>query len=75
MTGPSGDWTGGLRPSPWLHTIGAFAFLTFLIVHIYMATTGHTIFAHIKSHDHRLGTKLEENGENETNNLLIRTTV
>jgi thiosulfate reductase cytochrome b subunit len=30
-----------------LHTIGAFAILIFLVVHIYMTTTGHTITAHI----------------------------
>ncbi len=30
------------------HTALAFAVLIFLIVHIYMTTTGHTIFAHIK---------------------------
>lgn len=32
-----------------LHTIGAFAILTFLVVHLYMTTTGHSIFAHIKA--------------------------
>ncbi len=32
-----------------LHTLGAFAFLTFVIVHVYMTTTGHSIFAHIKA--------------------------
>ncbi len=32
-----------------LHTIGAFAFLIFLIVHVYMTTTGHTVFCHIKA--------------------------
>lgn len=32
-----------------LHTIGAFAFLVFLIVHVYMTTTGHTVFCHIKA--------------------------
>ena len=32
-----------------LHTIGGFAFLIFLIIHIYMTTTGHTIFAHIRA--------------------------
>lgn len=30
-----------------LHTIGGFAILIFLIVHVYMTTTGHTITAHI----------------------------
>ncbi len=32
-----------------LHTMGAFAILTFLVVHIYMTTTGHSIVAHIKA--------------------------
>ncbi len=32
-----------------LHTIGAFAFLCFLIVHVYLATTGETIWAHFKA--------------------------
>jgi thiosulfate reductase cytochrome b subunit len=32
-----------------VHTAGAFALLTFLIVHVYMTTTGHRIFAHVKA--------------------------
>lgn len=32
-----------------LHTFGAFGILTFLIVHVYMTTTGHSLFAHIKA--------------------------
>jgi thiosulfate reductase cytochrome b subunit len=32
-----------------LHTVGAFLMLTFLVVHIYFATTGHTPLAHIKA--------------------------
>jgi len=31
-----------------LHTLGGFALLVFLIVHVYMTTTGHTPWAHIK---------------------------
>lgn len=31
-----------------LHTLGAFALLVFVIVHVYMTTTGHTPWAHIK---------------------------
>ncbi|MEJ2154878.1 MAG: cytochrome b/b6 domain-containing protein [Desulfobacteraceae bacterium] len=31
------------------HTFGAFAILTFLVVHLYMTTTGHSLFAHIKA--------------------------
>lgn len=32
-----------------LHTIGAFMMLAFLIGHLYLITTGHTVFAQIKS--------------------------
>ena len=32
-----------------LHTLGAFAILTFLVVHLYMTTTGHSLLAHIKA--------------------------
>ena len=32
-----------------LHTFGAFAILSFLVMHVYMTTTGHTLFAHIKA--------------------------
>lgn len=32
-----------------LHTIGAFGFVVFLVVHIYMTTTGHTVGAHMKA--------------------------
>lgn len=32
-----------------LHTIGAFAFLAFLIIHVYLATTGETVSAHFKA--------------------------
>jgi thiosulfate reductase cytochrome b subunit len=32
-----------------LHTAGGFALLIFLIVHVYMTTTGHRVFAHIKA--------------------------
>lgn len=31
------------------HTLGAFAILTFLVVHLYMTTTGHSLSAHIKA--------------------------
>ncbi len=31
------------------HTALAFAILVFVIIHVYMTTTGHTVFAHIKS--------------------------
>ncbi len=32
-----------------IHTLGAFAILSFLIVHVYMITTGHTLFAHTRA--------------------------
>jgi thiosulfate reductase cytochrome b subunit len=32
-----------------IHMAGAFAILSFLIVHLYMITTGHTIFAHTRA--------------------------
>jgi len=28
---------------------GAFGILQFLVIHVYMTTTGHSIFAHIKA--------------------------
>ena len=32
-----------------IHTAGAFAILCFIIVHVYMTTTGHTVTAHVKA--------------------------
>ena len=32
-----------------VHTAGAFAILCFIIVHVYMTTTGHTVTAHVKA--------------------------
>jgi len=32
-----------------LHLLFAFATLIFIVIHIYMTTTGHTVFAHIKA--------------------------
>lgn len=32
-----------------LHTAGAFLALTFLVVHVYMTTTGHSLFCHLKA--------------------------
>lgn len=48
------DWeTLGLNLSrEWvvtLHVIGAFLMTTFLVVHLYLITTGHTIGAHLKA--------------------------
>ncbi len=41
------DWQ--LSTVAYLHTAGAFVFLAFFIVHTYMTTTGHSVFAHIKA--------------------------
>lgn len=32
-----------------VHTAGAFAILNFLVIHVYMTTTGHSLSAHIKA--------------------------
>ncbi len=32
-----------------LHVIGSFAFLIFLVMHIYLTTTGHTVFSNLKA--------------------------
>lgn len=32
-----------------VHMAGAFAILSFIVVHVYMTTTGHSIFAHIRA--------------------------
>ena len=33
----------------WIHMAGAFAIFSFVIVHVYMTTTGHSILAHTKA--------------------------
>ncbi|MCP4694878.1 MAG: cytochrome b/b6 domain-containing protein [Desulfobacterales bacterium] len=38
-----------LQIMAYVHIAGAFAMLTFLIIHVYMTTTGHSIGAHIKA--------------------------
>ncbi|MBI3564396.1 MAG: cytochrome b/b6 domain-containing protein [Elusimicrobia bacterium] len=43
------DALGGLRGVALLHTAGAFAMLSFLIVHLYMITTGDTLWGNLKS--------------------------
>ncbi|MBI5550368.1 MAG: cytochrome b/b6 domain-containing protein [Desulfobacterales bacterium] len=32
-----------------LHTLGAFCILTFLVIHVYMTTTGHSLSAHVRA--------------------------
>lgn len=38
-----------LEPVATVHTAAAFALLVFLVVHVYMTTTGHSICAHLKA--------------------------
>ena len=33
----------------WIHMAGAFAIFSFIIIHVYMTSTGHSIFAHTKA--------------------------
>ncbi|MFP3981784.1 MAG: cytochrome b/b6 domain-containing protein, partial [Desulfobacterales bacterium] len=48
-----------------VHTAMGFGILIFVIIHVYMTTTGHTVFAHIKAmitgwEDVEAGTPVEE---------------
>ncbi|MFH1134999.1 MAG: cytochrome b/b6 domain-containing protein [Pseudomonadota bacterium] len=46
----SWDWRAlTLGSMAFIHTAGAFAIFIFLIVHVYMTTTGHGVSAHIKA--------------------------
>jgi len=38
-----------LDPVVLIHTAGAFAIFSFIIVHVYMTTTGHTVSAHVRA--------------------------
>jgi thiosulfate reductase cytochrome b subunit len=40
---------GGLRILDALHVVFAYVFLLYLMVHLYMATLGHTVFSHTKA--------------------------
>ena len=42
------DWLS-LKVVALVHTAGAFAILSFLVVHLYMITTGHSIMAHTRA--------------------------
>lgn len=37
-----------LVPIAFIHTLAAFLLVNFLIIHLYMTTTGHSLFSHIK---------------------------
>ena len=46
------QWGGALRQLPLLgplHLLGAFLFTAFLFMHIYLATTGHTVLSNFKA--------------------------
>ena len=40
---------GGLSVVAPIHNLGSWIFLSFLILHVYLTTTGHTIFSNIKA--------------------------
>jgi len=40
-------WSLGILAA--IHLLGAFAILTFLIIHLYMTTTGHKVTAHVRA--------------------------
>ncbi len=39
----------GLEIIAWVHTAGAFVLLSFVVVHIYLITTGHTLSSNLKA--------------------------
>jgi thiosulfate reductase cytochrome b subunit len=43
------DAMGGLTVVAPLHSLGTWLFLTFFVMHLYLTTTGHTVFSHIRS--------------------------
>jgi thiosulfate reductase cytochrome b subunit len=45
-TWPEMGWSWSLSTVAYLHTAGAFAFIAFTIVHLYMITTGQAFFTH-----------------------------
>ncbi|PKL38216.1 MAG: cytochrome B [Spirochaetae bacterium HGW-Spirochaetae-1] len=44
-----GSMLGGLTIIAPLHNLGSWMILTFLVVHVYLTTTGHTVLANIKA--------------------------
>lgn len=46
---PALGLSGSVAPVALLHTAGAFLLVGFLILHVYMTTTGRTVFANIKA--------------------------
>lgn len=56
----------GLENIAYLHTIGAFLLLAFIIAHLYLITTGHTVTSNLKAMI--TGYEELEEDEDETNN-------
>ncbi len=51
LVGKSPDFAaavGGLHVIAPLHNLGSWMFISFLVAHIYLATTGHTVWAHLR---------------------------
>ncbi len=51
LVGKSPDFAaevGGLQVIAPLHNLGSWMFISFLVAHIYLATTGHTVLAHLR---------------------------
>ncbi len=55
-----------LQNAAWAHTLGAFLLSTFVIVHLYLITTGRTVTTNIKA----MITGFEELEENDKDNLV-----
>jgi Ni,Fe-hydrogenase I cytochrome b subunit len=62
----------GLEIAVYTHTFGAFLVVAFIIVHVYMTTTGNTIASHLKAMISGYDKDESEDNENlilnETNN-------
>jgi thiosulfate reductase cytochrome b subunit len=43
-----GGAIGGLSIVAPLHNLGSWMFISFLVAHVYLATTGHTVMAHVR---------------------------
>ena len=43
-----GPMVGGLSIIAPLHNLGSWMFISFLVMHVYLSTTGHTVLAHVR---------------------------
>ena len=62
----SGCEVSSLQPIAIFHTIGAFVLIAFLVVHLYLITTGHTITSNLKA----MLTGWEEMGDEEAKEII-----